>query len=82
MPQLPGSRALEAKPLGGRALSARWQLGDGSQWRLDLNLGTDDVAVEPPAESAQLLFCCGQSAAHYRHGWLGPASLVASLEAR
>ncbi|WP_325437405.1 malto-oligosyltrehalose trehalohydrolase [Pseudomonas nitroreducens] len=82
VPQLPGSRALEAKPLGERALSARWQLGDGSQWRLDLNLGTDDVAVEPPAESAQLLFCCGQSAAHYRHGWLGAASLVASLEAR
>ncbi|WP_236173210.1 malto-oligosyltrehalose trehalohydrolase [Pseudomonas pseudonitroreducens] len=81
IPQLPGSRAVSAEPLGERALSARWRLGDGSLWRLDLNLGADEVAVEPPAESAQVLFCCGQNTAHYRHGWLGAASLVASLEA-
>jgi len=80
IPQLPGSRALDAQPLGERALTARWRLGDGSLWRIDLNLGAADVAVEPPAESAQLLFCCGQSAAHYRHGWLGGDALVLSLE--
>jgi maltooligosyltrehalose trehalohydrolase len=80
IPHLPGSRALEAQPLGERALSAKWRLGDGSLWRIDLNLGADDIAVEPPGEAAQVLFCCGQSVAHYRHGWLGAAALVASLE--
>jgi maltooligosyl trehalose hydrolase (EC 3.2.1.141) len=79
-PHLPGSRALEAQPLGERALSAKWRLGDGSRWRLDLNLGAHDIAIEPPGEGAQVLFCGGQSAAHYRHGWLGAATLVASLE--
>ncbi|OWP49888.1 malto-oligosyltrehalose trehalohydrolase [Pseudomonas nitroreducens] len=80
VPQLPGSRALDAQPLGERALSARWRLGDGSLWRIDLNLGTEEVAIEPPGESAQLLFCLGQTAAHYRHGWLAGAALVLSLE--
>ncbi|MBD9677805.1 malto-oligosyltrehalose trehalohydrolase [Pseudomonas sp. PDM18] len=80
IPQLPGSRALDAQPLGERALSAKWRLGDGSLWRIDLNLGADDIAVEPPAEAAQVLYCFGQSAAHYRHGWLGAAALVASVE--
>lgn len=80
IPRLPGSRAVQAQPLNERALSARWRLGDGSLWRLDLNLGADDVAIEPPGESAQVLFCCGQSAAHYRHGWLGAAALVLTLE--
>lgn len=79
-PRLPGSRAVDTRPLGERALTARWRLGDGSLWRIDLNLGEQDVNVEPPGESAQLLFCSGQSAAHYRHGWLGPAGLVLSLE--
>lgn len=79
-PHLPGSRALAAQPLGERALSAKWRLADGSLWRLDLNLGTDDIGVEPPGEGAQVLFCCGQGVAHYRHGWLGAAALVASLE--
>lgn len=79
-PRLPGSCALDAQPLAERALSAKWRLGDGSLWRIDFNLGSDDVAIEPPGEGAQVLFCCGQGVAHYRHGWLGAAALVASLE--
>ncbi|QRY77863.1 malto-oligosyltrehalose trehalohydrolase [Pseudomonas sp. PDNC002] len=81
-PHLPDSRAVDARPLGERALTATWRLGDGSLWRIDLNLGPDEIAVEPPAESAQVLLCCGQNAAHYRHGWLGAAALVLSLETR
>lgn len=80
IPRLPGSHALDAQPRGERALTATWRLGDGSLWRIDLNLGADDVSVEPPAESAQVLLCCGQNVAHYRHGWLGAASVVLSLE--
>ncbi|MDN6860695.1 malto-oligosyltrehalose trehalohydrolase [Pseudomonas sp. CAN2814] len=79
-PHLPGSRALDAQPLGERALSARWRLGDGSLWRIDLNLGAEDIAIEPPGESAQVLLSCGQNAAHYRHGWLGASAAVVSLE--
>ncbi|MCJ1887123.1 malto-oligosyltrehalose trehalohydrolase [Pseudomonas sp. LA21] len=81
VPRLPGSRALDAQPLGERALSAKWRLGDGSLWRIDLNLGPDDIGIEPPGESAQVLLCLGQGAAHYRHGWLGADGLAVSLEA-
>ncbi|MDR6713672.1 maltooligosyltrehalose trehalohydrolase [Pseudomonas hunanensis] len=50
VPHLPGSRALGAQVLGDKALSARWRLGNGSELRIDLNLGADAQPVTlPPA---------------------------------
>ena len=34
---------------------ARWQLGDGSELRLELNLGDVDLEVAPPSAGARLL---------------------------
>ncbi|MCO7594917.1 MULTISPECIES: malto-oligosyltrehalose trehalohydrolase [Pseudomonas] len=49
VPHLPGSRALGAEVLGERALTARWRLGDGSELRIDLNLGAEAQPVALPA---------------------------------
>ena len=52
IPHLPGSRSLGAEVHGDKALTARWQLGDGNTLRIDLNLSASPQAVAlPPAES-------------------------------
>ncbi|MEK1907062.1 MAG: malto-oligosyltrehalose trehalohydrolase, partial [Pseudomonas sp.] len=43
IPRLPGARALKAEVIAEGAVSAAWQLGDGSRLRIDLNLGSADV---------------------------------------
>ncbi|QBF29101.1 malto-oligosyltrehalose trehalohydrolase [Pseudomonas tructae] len=57
VPQLPGIRALGAQVLGPQALSARWQLRNGGELRIDLNLGPTAAAVELPASGARLFSC-------------------------
>lgn len=54
--RLPGSRSLGAQVLAEKALTARWQLGDGSELRIDLNLGEHAVSAALPA-SQHRLFC-------------------------
>jgi len=48
VPHLPGTRALGCEVLGDKAVSARWQLGDGSELRIDLNLGGTAVNANLP----------------------------------
>lgn len=43
IPRLPGAQALGSDVLGEGAISASWRLGDGSQLRIDLNLGARPV---------------------------------------
>ncbi|MGK9063670.1 malto-oligosyltrehalose trehalohydrolase [Stutzerimonas chloritidismutans] len=43
VPRLEGSRFLRAEILGEAAARARWQMGDGTVLRLELNLGKSDV---------------------------------------
>ncbi|WP_223466987.1 malto-oligosyltrehalose trehalohydrolase [Pseudomonas sp. GL-RE-26] len=43
IPRLPGAQALGTDVLGEAAISASWRLGDGSQLRIDLNLGARPV---------------------------------------
>jgi maltooligosyltrehalose trehalohydrolase len=45
IPRLPGTRALDAVPLGKAGAIARWRLGDGSVLTLVLNLADQAVAV-------------------------------------
>ncbi|MND80519.1 Malto-oligosyltrehalose trehalohydrolase [compost metagenome] len=52
--RLPGSHSLEARVLAEKALTARWQLGDGSQLRIDLNLGPKPVSTVMPAPERRL----------------------------
>jgi len=49
VPHLPGTRALGCEVLGDKAVSARWQLGNGSELRIDLNLGGTAVNANLPA---------------------------------
>lgn len=49
VPHLPGTRALGCEVLGDKAVSARWQLGNGSELRIDLNLGGTTVNANLPA---------------------------------
>lgn len=49
VPLLPGTRALGCEVLGDKAVSARWQLGNGSELRIDLNLGGTAVNANLPA---------------------------------
>ncbi|MDD1977055.1 malto-oligosyltrehalose trehalohydrolase [Pseudomonas putida] len=53
---LPGCRALSASTLADKALTARWQLGDGRVLRIDVNLGATAVPCTLPPPSTQL-FC-------------------------
>ena len=45
IPRLPGTRALDAVPLGKAGAIARWRLGDGSVLTIVLNLADQAVAV-------------------------------------
>ncbi|MCF4998920.1 malto-oligosyltrehalose trehalohydrolase [Pseudomonas syringae] len=55
IPHLPGTQSLGTEVLGSGAVSARWQLGNGSVLRIDLNL-SDTAVVNPPQVEAQQLY--------------------------
>lgn len=58
IPRLPGTRALGAQVVDGQGVSARWQLGDGSELRIDLNLGQQPLALDLPARERHLFESC------------------------
>ncbi|MGV8783496.1 DUF3459 domain-containing protein, partial [Pseudomonas aeruginosa] len=64
----------------GAALSARWRLGDGSDWRIDFNPSPLEAEVEPPAATTWVLFLDNLACAEYRRGRLSPRSIAVSLE--
>ncbi|MGN8251780.1 malto-oligosyltrehalose trehalohydrolase [Pseudomonas sp. SMV7] len=76
LPRLPGTRALGAKVLGARALSASWRLGDGSTLRIDLNLADQPQPVALPPAGLRLF---DSSADAHPDDTLSPYSCVASL---
>ena len=59
MPALPGSLAEPAQVLGDGAVLWRWQLGDGSQLLIALNLGLQPVALPIDNATAVPLFTHG-----------------------
>ncbi|WP_060482919.1 malto-oligosyltrehalose trehalohydrolase [Pseudomonas sp. NBRC 111119] len=76
MPRLPGTRALGAEVLADKALSARWQLGDGSTLRIDLNLSEQPLTLHAPPAGA-CLFDSGDTA--HPGSTLSPYSCVVTL---
>ncbi|MBJ9974013.1 malto-oligosyltrehalose trehalohydrolase [Pseudomonas sp. S75] len=54
VPRLPGTRALGAEVVAEKALTARWRLGDGSELRIDLNLGSMAQAITLPGAESRL----------------------------
>ena len=79
VPRLLGTRALGCKVLATGAVSASWQMGDGSVLRIDLNLSEEAVLIEPLG-SAELLF--DSRGEHHRgsnDGSLGANTALARL---
>jgi maltooligosyltrehalose trehalohydrolase len=82
IPRLPGAQALGAEVLATGAVTARWRLGDGSQLRIDLNLGDTPVVHTPQADASLLLFeYPPQSAGLLDQGTLAPYCALVSLMA-
>ena len=83
VPRLDGASAIEARAIGGRAVLARWRLGDGAVLTLAANLGREPVAVSVPAgealsatpDEAAPQACAGRLPGHSTVAWLdhGPA---------
>jgi maltooligosyltrehalose trehalohydrolase len=79
VPRLLGASALGCKVLAHGAVSASWQMGDGSLLRIDLNLSQEAVLIEPLG-SAELLFDSrGEHARGSNDGSLGANTALVSL---
>lgn len=76
VPHLDGARALGTDVIGEKAVSARWLLGNGSELRIDLNLGPEAVQSTLP-DRHQPLFKCTEAV--QQPGILPPFSALASL---
>ncbi|MNF45946.1 Malto-oligosyltrehalose trehalohydrolase [compost metagenome] len=81
IPRLPGARALETTVLGTGALSARWQLGDGSLLCINVNLGSTGVAHLPPAHARLIFDYPPHTFEQLQQGTLAPHCAVVSLTA-
>lgn len=53
-PRLIGARSLGATVLADKAITARWRLGDGTELRIDINLGKSSVDVTLPDANHRL----------------------------
>ncbi|MBT2339777.1 MULTISPECIES: malto-oligosyltrehalose trehalohydrolase [Pseudomonas] len=79
VPRLPGAHFLDTEVLGFGAVCARWQLGDGSVLRIDLNLSAEPV-THTVAEEPRILFeHPPQAMGLLKQGVLAPYSALVSL---
>ncbi|MFJ3484946.1 malto-oligosyltrehalose trehalohydrolase [Pseudomonas sp. NPDC090202] len=78
-PRLPGAKALGAEVLADKAVTARWQLGDGSTLRIDLNLSAHHVRVDEYHVQQVVHESTAKSAELSRHGNLNPYTAIVSL---
>ncbi|WP_207284282.1 malto-oligosyltrehalose trehalohydrolase [Pseudomonas sp. FW300-N2A2] len=77
--RLPGAHPLGAEVLAPGAVSARWQLGDGSLLRIDLNLSDKPVVHSPQAGTSLLFEHPPKSADLLSQGTLAPYCALVSL---
>ncbi|UCP11000.1 malto-oligosyltrehalose trehalohydrolase [Pseudomonas sp. MM213] len=77
--RLPGAHPLGAEVLAPGAVSARWQLGDGSLLRIDLNLSDKPVVHSPQAGTSLLFEHPPKSADLLNQGTLAPYCALVSL---
>ncbi|VVM64613.1 1,4-alpha-glucan branching enzyme GlgB [Pseudomonas fluorescens] len=81
IPRVPGALPLGADVLANGAVMARWQLGDGSQLRIDLNLRDTPVVHSPQAGASLLFEHPSGSADLLERGTLAPYCALVSLTA-
>jgi maltooligosyltrehalose trehalohydrolase len=79
VPRLSGAKALGADVLADKALSARWQLGDGSTLRIDLNLSAHGVTIDAHRVQHVLHESHPKSAELSQRGNLNPYTAIVSL---
>jgi maltooligosyltrehalose trehalohydrolase len=79
IPRLPGAVSKGVTLLGEKAVSARWKLGDGSTWQIDLNLNEQPVAAELPFETHRLFDSRGPEARLDTPGMLPGYTALVSL---
>jgi maltooligosyltrehalose trehalohydrolase len=77
--RLPGAHPLGADVLAQGAVTARWQLGDGSLLRIDLNLSDKPVVHFPQADTSLLFEHPPKSADLLNQGTLAPYCALVSL---
>ena len=78
-PRLDGARSLDARPIGIKAVAARWRMGDGTVLALVSNLDAEPVALAPPA--GRVLFASSPEAPEgIRSGRLAGFTTAAFLE--
>jgi maltooligosyltrehalose trehalohydrolase len=79
VPRLLGASALGCKVLATGAVSARWQMGDGSLLRIDLNLSDEAVLIEPLGGAELLFDSRGEHNRGGNDGSLGANTALVSL---
>jgi len=79
-PRRHGASALGVKELGDKAVSARWKLGDGSELRIDLNLGTEAVDTDDYTGYRVLHQSHAKSAELSPSATLNPYTAIVSLK--
>ncbi|MFJ5295964.1 malto-oligosyltrehalose trehalohydrolase [Pseudomonas sp. NPDC088368] len=82
VPRLEGAKALGADVLADKAVSARWQLGDGQVLRIDLNLSEHAVQVDEYSVQHVLHESHPKSAELSSRGTLNPYTAIVSLISR
>ncbi len=80
IPRIPGTHSRGVIILADRALSAAWQMGDGSLLRIYLNLSSTSVQVRPSWEKKRMLFKYKVPMLDYEQDMLPPQSIFVSLE--
>lgn len=79
-PRLHGASALGVRELGDKAVSARWKLGDGSELRIDLNLGSEAVDTDDHTGYRVLHQSRAKSAELSPSATLNPYTAIVSLK--
>lgn len=79
-PRLVGANSAGVITLAEGAVSAAWQMGDGSLFRIYLNLSTVSVDATPALSAGRLLFNHQVMESDYQQGVLPPYSAVVTLQ--
>jgi len=80
IPHLQGAVAQGAEVLAEHAISAAWQLGDGSLWRIYLNFSNENVPAFPAWSNAKIIFEHGILKPHFQKNILPAQSIVVTQE--
>lgn len=79
-PRLSGAVSADVQILGDKAVSAHWRMNDGFELRIDINLSENNLTLESPWQSHQILYSHRISEVDYQSGIMPAFSALACLE--